>query len=397
MVHQNINSSSLGRSKTVLDLFSGAGGLSCGFEEAGFNVIAGVDSNSQALDTWKQNHSGEIVETDLSETPPDSLLSQLSYDAEDIDLLIGGPPCKDFSTANRVVDLGRNNLVVLFGEYVDVIQPEAFLIENVKQLTTTNSDILEQVYEQLEDSYEIQHKVLDAADYGVPQHRLRAFVVGIRKDIAESSPKFPRPTHGPDSNTETPLRTAGEALGDLSPEDDFTEDETKLYDPSTKHADLLEDIPPGMNYSFYTAKVGHPEPKFEWRSKFSDYLYKADPEKPVRTLKAKPGAASGPYHWNNRRFTPAELKRLQGFPDWFTFDDGYTETVRQIGNSVPPVQSYAFAVALQKQLPSEIELMDSDTGLGFYSRRRTSTKEYRQKAADKINELYGEGTVTDVE
>lgn len=388
-----IQSSSLNRSKAVLDLFCGAGGLSYGFEDAGFSVVAGIDQSSQAVETWTQNHRGTGATLDLAETSPEEALTAVNCQPEDIDIIVGGPPCKDFSTANRVVDLGRNNLVVLFAEYVESIQPEAFLIENVKQLTTTDSDVLEEVYDKLDDSYTISHKVLDAADYGVPQHRLRAFVIGIRDDLAQSAPKFPQPTHGPDSKDERSLQTAGSAISDLSDES-FTDKEQKLYSPSTKHAHLLEDIPPGMNYSFYTDKVGHPEPEFEWRSKFSDYLYKADPEKPVRTLKAEPGAASGPYHWNNRRFTEKELARLQGFPDSFTFDHGYTEVVRQIGNSVPPVQAYALAVAIRTQLPSEVELIDADTDLGFYSRRRTSTEEYRKKAATRINELYGEGTVT---
>lgn len=103
--------------------------------------------------------------------------------------------------------------------------------------------------------------------------------------------------------------TAGDALEEIPEPSD-----KQKYKVKSKHAHLLEDIPPSMNYSFYTDKMGHPEPKFEWRSKFSDYLYKTDPQKPVRTLKAKPGAASGPFHWENRRFTEKELMRLQTFP-----------------------------------------------------------------------------------
>lgn len=373
----------------VLDLFSGAGGLSNGFEQAGFSVIGGLDSNDAAIETWNHNHDeGEGLSIDLTDYTPNDVLKKLGYTKDDIDVIVGGPPCQDFTKCNRMIDLGRNNLVLLYGEYVETLQPKAFVMENVRQLLTVHSDVLESFCDKLEDEYVISYRTLDSADYGVPQHRLRAFVVGIRKDAIQSGeqPQFPAPTHGPDSPTEEKdIRTAGEALQGLSPPQN-----PSAYKSGSKHAHLLDDIPPGMNYTFYTTKMGHPEPEFEWRSKFSDYLYKADPKKPVKTLKASPGAASGPFHWENRRFTEEELKRLQSFPDSFNFPQGYTNVVTQIGNSVPPMQAKVIAMAVSKQLGTgydDLALIEADTDLDFFSRKRTPSAEYRRKAHDRLKEL----------
>lgn len=367
----------------VVDLFCGAGGLSCGFHRAGFVPIAGFDKNSKFVDTWSKNHSGVAESIDLSEVKPSELKDKIPSD--DVDLVIGGPPCKDFSKTNRKVDFGRNHLVTVFSEHVKSISPSGFLIENVRSLISRNEEIMEDVLQNLSDDYDISYRILDAADYGVPQHRLRAFVVGIKKEFLNyEDPMFPKPTHGPDSPSNRSIIAAGDALEDIKEPNN-----NDKYEIKSKDAHLLPDIPPGMNYSFYTEKLGHPDPKFEWRSKFSDYLYKADPEKPVRTIKAKPGAASGPFHWNNRKFTEDELKRLQGFPDSFVFNtSSYSATVEMIGNSVPPKLSYVLAMSILKQSDISVKLISQDKKLDFYSRRRTDTEEYKNKAEERIQDLY---------
>lgn len=370
------------REPTVLDLFCGAGGLSIGFDKAGYDVLCGVDNYEHSIDTWKKNHNGKGVNKDISTLAP-SYVEDLFEDK--FDIIIGGPPCKDFSKANQVVDFGRNNLVLVFAKFVSELQPDAFVMENVRQLTTQYEEVFNDFKGKLDDKYNIRYRLLDSADYGVPQHRIRAFVIGIKESVCDNdNTVFPMPTHGPDSDRNKELISAGEAIKNIdSPKD------PEEYKSNSKHSHLLDDIPPGMNYSFYTEKLGHPDPKFEWRSRFSDFLYKADPNKPVRTLKAKPGAASGPFHWNNRRFTEDELKRLQSFSDSFVFStDSYSHITRMIGNSVPPAQSYAIASALKKNLNSDFKLMDSNKNLNFLSRRRTSTEEYREKAKNRINEIY---------
>lgn len=371
------------KTKKVLDLFSGAGGFSTGFERIQqFNIIAGVDSSKNAVETWSENHTGTGICHDLTEITPETL--EESFSQAEVNIIIGGPPCQDFTKCNRMIDLGRNNLVLLYGEYVSHFNPDVFVIENVRQLQTQNKDLLHSLEEKLPD-YEIAYRTLDAADYGVPQHRLRTFVIGVKNGKMETAKvKFPAPTYGPDSKTEKELVTAKQALKNVKPPENKEE-----YINNSKYIHLLDDIPPGLNYSFYTEKLGHPNPQFEWRSRFSDFLYKADPEKPVRTLKAKPGASSGPFHWENRRFTEKELKALQSFPKTFNFPHGYTTVVKQIGNSVAPKQAEAIAYAVKAILHGkssvDINLINEETDLNFISRRRTSSEEYRQKASNALN------------
>lgn len=377
-----------GDEPTVLDLFCGAGGLSVGFEHADFHAVGGLDTDANAVDTWSRNHDGTAICGDVTDYTPTQLLDDLDIDPDDVTVVAGGPPCQDFTKCNQKLNLGRNHLVTLFAEYVRTIGPDAFVLENVRQLTTKHEDVLDTLYDALADEYDIAHRLLDAADYGVPQHRIRAFVVGVRTDtnVLDDEVRFPRPTHGPDSNDGPDLVTAGDTIADLDPPAD-----PSAYAVTSKHAPLLDDIPPGMNYSFYTEKLGHPDPQFGWRSRFSDYLYKADPEKPVRTLKAKPGAASGPFHWNNRRFTEAELKRLQSFPDDFEMPHGYGAVMKQIGNSVPPKQAAALARTVRQLIGldtyTEDTLITADETLGFRSRKRTSSEEYKQKAEQRLEEL----------
>jgi DNA (cytosine-5)-methyltransferase 1 len=170
----------------------------------------------------------------------------------------------------------------LFHEFVRILQvvrPRGFLFENVYGITGANGG---QAWAQIRDAfteagYRVFHRILDAADYGVPQHRERAIIVGVR----EGTFAFPRPTHGPDSPNDRPYYTAGLAVSDAA----FETDTPAMVNGRYGH--LLSEVPPGLNYSFFTERMGHPRPVFAWRSKFSDFLYKADPSVPVRTIKAQ--------------------------------------------------------------------------------------------------------------
>jgi DNA (cytosine-5)-methyltransferase 1 len=232
--------------------------------------------------------------------------------------------------------------------------------------------------------YRLYHRVVDSADYGVPQHRERLIVVGVR----EGEFLFPRPTHGIDSIDRHPHFTAGQAVEGLQ----LTEEERKTG-INGKFGHLIEDIPPGLNYSFYTSEMGHPHPLFAWRSKFSDFMYKADPDMPVRTIKAQGGQYTGPLHWSGRHFAVAEYKRLQTFPDNYAIVGNRQTAIQQIGNSVPPQLARMLALAIRIQLfgmsfPFQLETLPEKATLSFRRNKRTLTAHYRKKAQEAIQQLY---------
>ncbi|MDV2999289.1 MAG: hypothetical protein N5P05_000895 [Chroococcopsis gigantea SAG 12.99] len=200
---------------------------------------------------------------------------------------------------------------------------------------------------------------------------------------------FPYPTHGFDSLDGRPYYTATEAVKGA----DISEVEIGL---GGRFGYLLKDIPPGLNYSFYTREMGYPNPIFSWRSKFSDYLYKADPDTPVRTIKAQGGQYTGPFSWENRKFSLAELKRLQTIPDDYEIVGNKQVAIEQIGNSVPPQLGRILALSILEQviginLPFNIPYLPETKNLSFRQRKKDLTKIYHQKAQVAIKELCNAG------
>ncbi|MCX6419292.1 MAG: DNA (cytosine-5-)-methyltransferase, partial [Actinobacteria bacterium] len=293
-------------------MYSGAGGLDIAFHDLGFDVVEMVEIEKKFVDTLIRNTGpGQY----LADSQP-NCIDVRDYDPEfdsDIDFIIGGPPCQTFSAAGRRaagVKGTTDSRGTLFEEYVRLLKkfkPSGFLFENVYGITGADDGLawtgIKEAFS--EAGYKISFRVLDAADYGVPQHRERMFIVGTKKEIF----KFPRPTHGPDSPDKRNFHTARTAVNNL----ELTEKE-KDVGLGGRYGHLLQEIPPGLNYSFFTEKMGHPNPIFAWRSKFSDFLYKANPDVPVRTIKAQGGQYTGPFHWDSRPFSVTEMKRLQTFP-----------------------------------------------------------------------------------
>ncbi len=194
--------------------------------------------------------------------------------------------------------------------------------------------------------YHVAHRVVLAADYGVPQRRQRLFVVGSRRRL----PEFPDPTHsGPHETrrsydeTLAPHVTTGEAIGDVAKRDDLAEPEEPV---NGRYGHLLPAIPPGDNYLFYTEKPGHPSPLFEWRKRYWSFLLKLDPAQPAPTIQAQPGPYVGPFHWDNRRLRVLEIKRIQTFPDDYEIVGSRRSVQVQLGNAVPPLLARRIATAL---------------------------------------------------
>jgi DNA (cytosine-5)-methyltransferase 1 len=298
-------------SQNVLSLFSGAGGAVEGFKQAGYNVVAAVDIEENCIDTLKTNHPTTMaIQEDIGGTSPSEFADRYNIPAESIDVVVGGPPCKDFSQSqsNRTTESDRANLIFDFINYVKYYSPESFVMENVDSLTTINNgeffdDILS-VFEETE--YSINWEVLKAEEYGVPQKRRRTFVVGSKS----TNPVLPEPT------TEDYV-SVSEALDDL-PELSSGEESDINSHNAVNHRDStvekLKEAPKGQ-------------------SKHPAYA-RAYPSDPAYTVIA--GNCSAPVHHEQpRRITVREMARLQTFPDEYEFVGGRTERYKRVGNAVP--------------------------------------------------------------
>lgn len=272
---------------------------------------------------------------------------------------------KSRGAAGRLDDRGT-----LFEAYCRIIRhvtPKAFLFENVRGILGTNKgqdwEVIVDAFKDI--GYRINYRIVDALDYGIPQQRERMIMVGHKLDREFL---FPRPLLGSDSASGEPYITSGKALEGIV--DD--EDKESLILNNGKHAHLLPLVPPGENYLFFTAKRGYSNPVFAYRSRFSDFLYKANPNLPIKTLIASPGKYTGPFHWENRCFTVKEYMRLQGFPDGYKFVGERSDKIKQIGNSVSPKLSYVMALTIANQIfdrEVDLEFLPKDFVLSFDSRK----------------------------
>ena len=313
----------------AISLFSGAGGLDLGAEAAGYRVTAAVEHDQDAALTMEKNFhhlASPVIRRDILQVSTKEVLRRAGVRGqEQPDLLVGGPPCTPFSKSGFWLEWKRagldpgSSLLQAYTRFLAEAKPRAFILENVYALTYNNK-ASRPAYERLlqeitEAKYDFRAKVLNAADYGVPQARPRLFIVGVPK--GSPLPELPEPSHtgkweNRTSRTDgTPHVTAGEVLADLSCE---PEPEEVLRG---QYAKLFPAIPPGDNYLYYTAQRGHPAPLFGWRSRYWSFLLKLDPCRPSPTIQAQPGPNVGPFHWENRRLRVGEVRRLFTFPDEF--------------------------------------------------------------------------------
>jgi len=388
----------------TLSLFSGAGGLDIGFHDAGFEIVACVELESAYCKTLLANRSNAIVYKDGADIHCVDIreFDPSPYQNMGIECIIGGPPCQTFSAAGRRSGgvLGtedqRGRLFESYCRILESVKPKVFVFENVYGLPSANNggpwrEICAS-FSKL--GYQLEAQIVDSADYGVPQHRERLIIVGVKK--GSPSFTFPLPTHGPDADSGKQLVSVFEAIQDLQNPDEQEHELGGLY------GHLLPMVPEGLNYSFFTREMGYPKPYFAWRSKFSDFLYKADRNAPCRTLKAQPGKFTGPFHWKNRHFTVDELKRIQTFPDNYVIEGTFGKAMEQIGNSVPPRLAYVIATSVREQVlrPQEEQTFQMRP-MGFQSsfrqRQRDRTNSYRQIAAKEIEARFPNVSLFDAE
>ncbi|WP_337540431.1 DNA (cytosine-5-)-methyltransferase [Suilimivivens sp.] len=328
----------LKRKPKVVSLFSGAGGLDLGFKQAGFRTVYASDVWQLACDTLKENdmadeiYCGDVRSIDFFE---------LKEKYGEIDCLIGGPPCPPYSQTRHYL-IGKANgfdderagfAVPEYFRALKELKPKVFLFENVDGFTFKTHqeefDFLKDKAREL--GYKITYKVVNCANYGVPQTRKRFFCIGYLEELPEFV--FPEETHvDPSKNTDKlPWVTCGDVISEF---DNITEEE-KNQRPGQKDFDLLTQIPPGDNYLYFTEKRGYPEPKFKWKSRYWTFLLKLAPDRPSWTIQASFSTNQGPFHWRNRFLRIEELKRLQTFPDEYVLLGEMKDKWRQVGNAVP--------------------------------------------------------------
>lgn len=342
-----------------VSLFSGCGGLDLGLEQAGFRIVLAVDNDPTCAASYCTNRPRTpIYVGSVSELTAD-LMDVISKGAtaEGVDLLAGGPPCPPYSKSRFYRKSKPRALQDKIGEEtvhgylraLRLVQPRAFLLENVPGLAyEVHQDALRLIERTAEGlGYTCVWRVINAANYGVPQIRERFFMVGVRGTRFE----FPPPTHAQGSardlfsgiSTLPRWRTAREAIGDLDTEENASD---VGHFAGGKFHDLLTQIPPGDNYLYFTAKRKHPSPVFKWRSRYWSFLLKLSPDLPSWTIQARRSNNMGPFHWRNRILRIAEVKRLQTIPDDWHLCGAVERQWRQVGNAVPPLLSLAIAKRL---------------------------------------------------
>ena len=353
---------------TVIDLFSGAGGLSKGFLDAGYDIKLGIDFDEKALLTFSKNHGDtKALKLDLFDLNNINIIKKKFEEKNDkLDVLIGGPPCQGFSLAGkREENDKRNKLYTAMLETAKKLLPRAVVLENVPGiLTLYDGKVKERIFKDFKKlGYSMNVQILYAPDYGIPQIRKRAFFVGL----LDSNKKFQFPE--PILKKEEYI-TCEEAIGDLPELDGIYGDEvqeyvkkaetdyqrdmrngmTKIYNHigtihSKKTIKMIKLVPEGKNYKSLPKE-------YQGLYKYNEALTRYHSKKPSLTINT--GHRSHFHYKYNRIPTVRESARLQSFPDDFIFYGNKSEQYKQVGNAVPPKLGYVIAKKLKKYLDGEI-------------------------------------------
>lgn len=338
-----------------IDLFCGCGGLSLGFEKAGFDILLGIDAWEDAITTFNYNHkNSKGICADISTLSPKDIESQL--DGKSVDVIIGGPPCQGFSVAGkRIVDDERNKLYKNFVRFVEYFKPKAFMMENVPNILSIGGGIVRcAIVKDFSDlGYKVVYKILTASDYGVPQNRRRTFFVGFKNGNEFT---FPLPTI-------KQKVTSKEAISDLpdetisnggkypiAPQSDYQKLMRKnahgLYNHRvTIHTEqtkgIISLVPDGGNYKDLPEEL-------QQTRKVHIAWTRLDSAKPSFTIDC---GHNHHFHYKyNRVPTVRESARIQSFPDDFIFLGKLGSQFRQVGNAVPPLMAEEIAETIKTEL-----------------------------------------------
>tara|TARA_B100000925_G_C22002324_1_gene471916 strand:+ start:621 stop:1766 length:1146 start_codon:yes stop_codon:yes gene_type:complete len=362
---------------TFIDLFSGAGGFSCGLEMAGFNCKLGVDFNKDAIATFQANHPlsksycGDIKK--LTNKKIDKFL-----DGTTVDLIVGGPPCQGFSTVGTGdPDDQRNSLFKEFLRIVRHLSPNYVVMENVTGLLAKkNEQSLLGIFKLFKKmGYKMDVKILSADNFGVPEIRRRTIFIASKQNTEII---FPKVTHGAPKCA--PKRTVNEAISDLKSINGsiYNHDLKSCIVKDKLDLKRLKRIPEGCGIRYKKD-----EDQYLTKSTKYDVDWSKLPEKRFRQAKLLRlnGKTPSPtimthrhsyYHpKENRLISAREAAAIQSFPNDFIFHGSVTSQWRQIGNAVPPRLAYNIAAAVKKMIKSSKK---QATNQEFYTNKQILEK-----------------------
>ncbi len=356
------------RKLTCVDLFSGAGGLSRGFYDAGYEVVLGVDFDEAALKTFKENHgNAEAMKLDLFDHSNIEVIeSFLNKKNIKLDVLVGGPPCQGFSVAGpRDMNDKRNSLYLAMVKLAERLKPKAVLLENVPGMIQVNDGIgAKRIVEDFAKiGYKMTPKLLYAPDYGIPQIRKRVFFVGLLNGEEFEFPeaKFSKEEYVTCEQAIEDLPALQLDTGEIiygedeqeynhSPQNDYQKrmrENSKVVRnhigsiPIEKTQKMISLVPEGKNYKAL------PE-EYQGLYKYHEALTRYHSKKPSLTINT--GHRSHFHYKYNRIPTVRESARLQSFPDDFIFYGNKSQQYRQVGNAVPPMLGQVVAEKLKGYL-----------------------------------------------
>ena len=336
-------------SKKIIDLFCGCGGLSRGFELAGFETILAIDMWNDAIKTYNHNHSKNVAICKDIRDLDNNFLEELNKN-NDIVGIVGGPPCQGYSTVGkRDINDERNYLYLEYCRVVEKVRPQFFVLENVKGLLTLNDGLFKQdIIKRFSDlGYNVTYKILNASDYGVPQNRQRVFFVGMKNKKFSFPKEFKYKV------------STKEAIGDLEncsekylnePESDYQKNmrknETILKNNQlTIHSDqtvkIIDLVPDG-------GKIKDLDEKYWNVRKYNKAFQRMNSKLPSNTIDT--GHRNYFHYKENRIPTVRESARIQSFSDDFEFLGSKTSQYKQVGNAVPPLLAEVIAESINKQL-----------------------------------------------
>ena len=384
----------------TIDFFCGAGGLSLGFSQEGFQVDLANDYEDVCIETFKYNHPEVPDERVILGDIRDIVDNIDDYIKTEIDVVTGGPPCQGFSSANqqRIIDDPRNELYKYFLKAISKIAPKFVIMENVKGMLQYSKQIIED-YNKLKIikgdkkySYSVDCKVLVSNDFGVAQKRARLIFIAIRNDICDSknitpNEMFKEIVNNYNKNKNHVLKDALEYIKPLEAprvknitedDDEITGKKVALNQFQGNENSYLKLINEGrkidyvfnhkarytndINYEIYgtleqgedgtSEKIKHVMPYKHRNHIFKDKYYKLVETKPSKTITAhlKMDCHSHIHPRQVRSITPREAARIQSFPDDYLFLGAYLKTYMQIGNAVPPIMAKEIAKTLKKYL-----------------------------------------------